>query len=51
VLLLRLPDLSNAEALRILERDVEHEPRLLLELLDYWRRDLVVLCRAEACGR
>src|SRR3954454_19949222 len=29
VLLLRLPDLGNAKALGVLERDVEHEPRLL----------------------
>ena len=48
MLLLRLPDFGNTEALGILERDVEHEPRLLLELLDYWRRDLVVL--GEAVG-
>jgi hypothetical protein len=34
VLLFRLPHLGNAEALGVLERDMEHEARLLLEQLD-----------------
>jgi hypothetical protein len=51
VLLFRLPHLGYAEALGILIRDVEDEARLLLDLLDQRRRDLVVLGRGESRRR
>src|SRR5882672_1819162 len=47
VLLLRLPRLGDAEALRVFERDVEHEAGLLLDRLDERRRDPVVILGAE----
>src|SRR5207245_1372903 len=50
VLLFRLPDFGYAEALGILERDVEHEAGLLLDQLDQLRRDLVVLRRSDPGG-
>jgi hypothetical protein len=48
VLFLRIPNLRYAEALRVLERHVQPEARLLLELLHERRRKPIVVVRAKA---
>lgn len=40
----RLPDLGDGKTVRRLERDVVHEPRVLLELRDQLRGRLVITC-------